>query len=172
MADQANSAPRVQRRSWGARELALMGLLVALGTLSAHVLGVPVAGARAFPVQHAINVLCGVLLGPGPAVAVALAISLLRNLLGVGTLFAFPGSIFGAFLAGMSYRATGKPEMAVIGELVGTGIIGGLAAFAMARWLLGQDATAAAFVVSFLLSALVGAVVAYLILRLPGVVRR
>jgi len=148
-----------------------MGLFVALGTLSAHALGVPIGLARVFPVQHAINVLAGVLLGPGPAVAVALAICLLRNLLGLGTLFAFPGSVFGAFLAAISYRATGKPGAAVVGELIGTGIIGALVAFAMARWLLGQDATAAAFVISFLGSALVGAVVAYRILRVPGVRR-
>lgn len=148
-----------------------MGLFVAVGTLSAHLLGIPVGLARVFPVQHSINVLAAVTLGPGPAVLVAVVVSLLRNLLGLGTLFAFPGSVFGALLAGMAYRVTGRPGAAVVGELVGTGIVGALAAFAMARWLLGQEAVASAFILSFSASAAVGAVIAWLILRairLPG----
>ena len=151
---------------FGARELALMGLLVAVGTLAAPALGIPVGLARVFPVQHTINVLAGVMLGPWPAVLIAVVISLLRNILGLGTIFAFPGSIFGSFLAGMAYRLSGRPLAAVAGELVGTGIIGALAAYGLARWLLGQEAVAAAFIVSFSTSALAGAVIAYVILRL------
>lgn len=153
-------------KQWtGARALALMGLFVAVGTLSAHLLGIPAGPARAFPVQHTINVLGGVLLGPGPAVLVALAVSTLRNMLGLGTLFAFPGSVFGALLAGLAYRATGRPVAAVVGEIVGTGILGSLGAFVMGRWLLGQELAATAFMLSFIASATAGAVIAYFILR-------
>lgn len=157
-----NGAPSGQSRG---RAVAWMGLLAAVGTLSAHVLGVPVGLARVFPVQHAINVIAGVLLGPGPAVAIALVVSLLRNMLGLGTLFAFPGSVFGAWLAGAAYRATGRPVAAAVGEVMGTGVIGALAAFWMARGLLGQEAAAATFVISFLASSIAGAVIGLVVLR-------
>lgn len=149
----------------GARDVALMGLLVAVGTFSAHLLGVPVGLARVFPVQHSINVIAGVLLGPGPAVLVAVVVSALRNLLGTGTLFAFPGSVFGALLAGIVYRLVGRVWGAVVGEIMGTGLVGALGAFLLARWFLGQEAVALAFVPSFAASSAAGAVIAYLILR-------
>ena len=53
----------------------------------------PVFGSKCAPVQHLINVLCAVILGPGYGVAAAFVSSLIRNLLGLGTLLAFPGSI-------------------------------------------------------------------------------
>lgn len=142
-----------------------MGLLVAIGTLSAHVLGVPIGVARVFPVQHSINVLSAVWLGPGRAVLVALVISALRNALGTGTPLAFPGSVFGALLAGLAYRATGRPGAAVLGELVGTGVVGSAAAYWLASQVLGQQPAALTLALSFMASAGVGAAVAYWIVR-------
>lgn len=147
------------------RAVAWMGLLAAVGTLASHVFAIPVGPVRVFPVQHAINVVAGVLLGPGPAAAIALVVSLLRNMLGLGTLFAFPGSIFGALLAAAAYRATGRTVAAAVGEVIGTGIIGALAAFGMARFLLGQEAAAAAFVVSFMASSAAGALIGLAVLK-------
>ena len=48
------------------------------------------------------------MLGPGYAVGIAFGSSLLRNLLGWGTLLAFPGSMFGALLAGLFYRGVSE----------------------------------------------------------------
>ena len=59
-------------------------------------------------------------------------ISLLRNLMGMGTLLAFPGSIIGAFLAGMLYKNTNKISLAFIGEVIGTGLIGALISYPIA----------------------------------------
>ena len=78
--------------------------LAAIGTLSAHLVYIPAGASKCFPVQHAINVLCAVILGPKEAVSVAFVISCLRNMAGTGSLLAFPGSMIGAFLAGLAYR--------------------------------------------------------------------
>ena len=52
----------------------------------------PVFGSKCAPIQHMVNIICAVMLGPGYGVAVAFCASLLRNLLGLGSLMAFPGS--------------------------------------------------------------------------------
>lgn len=149
---------------FGARPLALMGVLVALGT-AASMLIIPVGPAKAYPVQHTINVLAAVMLGPVEATLVAMAVGVLRNLLGLGTVLALPGGMIGAFLAGVMYRSLGRQEGAVIGEVFGTGILGALASVPIVRLVLGQEMVALALVVPFGLSSGVGAVIAYVLLR-------
>ncbi|MGI6034486.1 MAG: energy coupling factor transporter S component ThiW [Limnochordia bacterium] len=148
--------------------LTLMGLLVAIGTLSAHLIWFPAGIAKAFPVQHAINVIAGVLLGPIPAAMIALVIGILRNLLGIGTLMAFPGGIIGAYVAGLVYQRTGRTQAAVLGEILGTGLGGALGAFLLARFILGQDLAAFFFVIPFAISSAAGAILAYFILTILG----
>lgn len=144
--------------------LVLMGLFVALGVILSrfHLL---VFGAKAFPIQHFINVLAGVILGPAPAVGVAFVIGLLRNLLGVGTLLAFPGGMIGALLAGVLYRRFGKIWAAVVGEVIGTGLIGALLAFPVAKFVMENDVIAWVYVVPFALSSVTGAIVAFVLLQ-------
>ena len=89
-------------------KLTLAALLVAIGTLSAHLIYIPAGISKCFPVQHAINVLGAVILGPGYATAVAFVISCLRNMFGTGSLLAFPGSMIGACLAGLCYSRFGS----------------------------------------------------------------
>jgi energy coupling factor transporter S component ThiW len=141
------------------RNLVFMGILVAIGTLSAHITAIPVAGAKVFPVQHAINVVTGVFLGPGQAVLVAFGIGLLRNMIGTGTPLAFPGGMIGAFFAGLLYRASGKAWMASAGELFGTGLIGALVSYPIAQYVLGKPAAALTYVVPFSMSSGVGALI-------------
>jgi energy coupling factor transporter S component ThiW len=150
--------------SFTLRKLTAIGLLVAIGTIAAP-FSIPVGVARAYPVQHAINVLAGVLLGPVPAVAAAVLTSALRNLLGTGTPLAFPGSIFGALLAGLAFNHFGNEYWAVAGELVGTGLIGALVSFPLAKWLLGFSGLAYFYIVPFALSSFVGCVLAVFILK-------
>ena len=109
-------------------KLTLAALLVAIGTLSAHLIYIPAGISKCFPVQHAINVLGAVILGPGYATAVAFVISCLRNMFGTGSLLAFPGSMIGACLAGLCYSRFGSVKAAMAGEIFGTGILGGLTA--------------------------------------------
>ncbi|NLX91389.1 MAG: energy coupling factor transporter S component ThiW [Firmicutes bacterium] len=147
------------------RKIVSVGLLVALGTVAAP-FSIPVGVAKVYPVQHAINVLAGALLGPGAAVLAAALTSTLRNLIGTGTLLAFPGSIFGALLAGLAFRLLKRDYFAALGEVLGTGLIGALAAFPLAKWLLGFTGLAYAFIIPFALSSLAGSIIGLILLRL------
>ncbi|MFD2759968.1 energy coupling factor transporter S component ThiW [Lentibacillus juripiscarius] len=145
------------------RLLTTMAVFVAIGTLGAQLLWFPAGVAKAYPVQHAVNVMVAVTLGPGPAVVIAFMIGLLRNMLGLGTLLAFPGGMIGAFLAGYLYKKTDKIAMAAVGEAVGTGIIGALFAVPFARVLLGSSAGALFFLPSFLVSSVTGALIGWFV---------
>ncbi|NLM45938.1 MAG: energy coupling factor transporter S component ThiW [Firmicutes bacterium] len=143
-----------------------MALLAALGTAAGFFPAMPFFGAKLFPVQHAINVLAAVFFGPGPAVLVAFVIAVLRNLLAVGTVLAFPGGMVGALVAGLLYRHTRRDWAAAVGEVFGTGVLGALLSVPLARLLLGQEAVAFTYIIPFTLSSLAGAVAAFMILRI------
>ncbi|TFJ92704.1 energy coupling factor transporter S component ThiW [Lentibacillus salicampi] len=145
------------------RLLTTMAVFVAIGTLGAQLLWFPAGVAKAYPVQHAVNVMAAVTLGPGPAVMIAFMIGLLRNMLGLGTLLAFPGGIIGALLAGYLFRVTGKNGMAALGEAIGTGVFGSLFAVPFARILLGSSAGAFFFIPSFLVSSITGALIGWFV---------
>ena len=70
-------------------------------------LSFPVFGSKCAPVQHMVNILFAVFLGPWYGLAGAFTSSLLRNLMSLGSLMAFPGSMFGALLCGLAYRSDG-----------------------------------------------------------------
>ena len=82
------------------KKLALAGVLTALAVVGSF-LSVPVAGSKCAPVQHMVNILAAVTLGPGWGVGIAFCASLLRNVLGLGSLMAFPGSMVGALCCGL-----------------------------------------------------------------------
>lgn len=139
--------------------LTLASILCAVA-VAGSTLSFPVLGSKCAPVQHMVNVVCGVLLGPGYAVGAALCASLIRNLLGLGSLLAFPGSMCGAALCALAFQKSGKTVAAVLGEVVGTGAIGGLLAYPVAVLFMGVSAGSVAFyayVVPFLVSTAVGA---------------
>lgn len=148
------------------RKLTTASLLAAIGSMSSHIISVPIGASRVFPVQHAINLLAGVLFGPSHGVAIAFVISLIRNLTGTGTLLAFPGSIFGAFLAGFLFKKTNKPLFSAVGEVFGTGVIGGLVSYPIAKFLMGREAALFAFVGPFILSSVVGVILGYTIFKM------
>ena len=145
------------------RLLTTMALLVAIGTLGSQLIWFPAGVAKAYPVQHAVNVLAAVMLGPGPAVTIAFVIGLLRNMLGLGSLLAFPGGMIGAFLAGYLYKKFGKKYFAALGEVVGTGIIGALFSVPFAKILMGTSFGALFFIPPFLVSSITGAGIALFI---------
>ena len=109
------------------KKLALAGILCAVAVVGS-MFSFPVFGSKCAPVQHMVNVLCAVLLGPWYGVGVAFVASLLRNLLGLGSLMAFPGSMCGALLCGIVYHKTRQLLPTLAGEVFGTGILGRLAA--------------------------------------------
>ncbi len=141
------------------KKLAVAGMLVALGViLSAF--AIPIGASKCFPIQHMVNVIAGVFLGPWYAVAMAFCTSLIRNLTGTGTPLAFPGSMVGALCCGLLYRYTAKIPLAYIGEVVGTGILGGMLCFPVAVLLMGKEAALFTYVVPFLISTVGGTIIA------------
>ncbi len=147
------------------KKLTLSALLVAIGTLTGHVFFIPVGAAKCFPIQHTINILSAVILGPWYAVANAFLTSLLRNILGTGSLLAFPGSMIGALLAGFLYKKTNKQGIALFGEVLGTGFLGALIAYPVAKLLMGKDVALFFFVLPFMLSTIGGTIIGYGILK-------
>ena len=87
------------------QKLTLAGLFCAIAVVGS-MFSFPMFGSKCAPIQHMINVLCAVLLGPWYGLGAAFAASLIRNLLGLGSLMAFPGSMVGALLCGLAYHKT------------------------------------------------------------------
>ncbi|MCR1971742.1 energy coupling factor transporter S component ThiW [Clostridium cochlearium] len=150
------------------KKLTFSALLVALGALLGNLIFIPIGAAKCFPVQHAINVISAVILGPFYSVSIAFCISFLRNIVGTGSLLAFPGSMIGAAIAGVLYKKTGKEFLAVLGEIIGTGLIGGLLAFPMAKFIMGKEVAGLFFIVPFSISSVGGSIIGYTIIKLIG----
>ena len=147
------------------RKIALAGVLTAVGVLGGT-LSVPVGFSKCCPMQSVINIIGGVFLGPWYATAMAFCVALLRNLLGTGSIMAFPGSMCGALLAGLRYRCQPKLLMSWLGEIIGTGIISALLAWPIAIFILGTPSAPFAYVVPFMTAALVGVVIASVLMFL------
>lgn len=142
--------------------LTLAGILVAVAVVGS-LFSFPVFGSKCSPVQHMVNVLCGALLGPGYALAAGFLAALIRNLTGLGSLLAFPGSMCGALLCGLVWKYTRNLPLTLCGEVFGTGIIGGLLAYPIAVAFMGVSAGNVAFyayVVPFLISTVAGSLIA------------
>lgn len=146
------------------KQLVVTAMFIALGVLLAPLVSFPLGGARVFPLQHMINVLLVLLVGWRYSVAGAFCISSIRIAMGVGTLLAYPGSMIGAFLSGLVYERTHSLWGAVVGEIIGTGIIGGLISYPIAAFILNSKAVALyTLVVAFLPNTIIGAIAAAII---------
>lgn len=148
------------------KKLALAGVLCAVA-VTGSLFSFPVFGSKCSPVQHMVNILCAVFLGPGYGVDAAFGAALIRNLLGLGSLMAFPGSMFGALVCGLVYKKTKNILGTLIGEVFGTAILGGLCAYPVAIFLMGQDAAGIAFyayIIPFLISTAAGALISAVLL--------
>ena len=148
------------------RKLSIAGIFCAVAVVGS-LFSFPVFASKCAPVQHMVNILCAVLLGPWYGVGVAFCASLLRNLLGLGSLMAFPGSMCGALLCGIVYHKTKNLLATLCGEVFGTGIIGGLLAWPVAVFLMGKaagDIAFYAYIVPFLVSTVGGSIIAGVVL--------
>ena len=77
------------------KRLAVSGMLTALAVALSG-FSIPIGASRCFPAQHLVNVIAGVFLGPVYGTGIAFCTSLARNIIGTGSLLAFPGSMVGA----------------------------------------------------------------------------
>jgi energy coupling factor transporter S component ThiW len=142
-------------------------ILVALGVALSPFTSIPIGIAKINPAQHFVNVVGAVLLGPWWATGIALAIGILRNAMGTGTLLAFPGGMIGAFLAGLAYRYSRSIYLGALGEMIGTGLLGATAsAFIIAPVLMGKAIALGALIIAFSGSTIAGSIIGVLALNL------
>jgi len=148
------------------KNVALSVILVAVAVALSPIF-IPVGIAKCFPAQHMVNVLAGVMLGPLYAVVIATTAAVIRNILGLGTLLAFPGGMIGAFLAGLAYKRFKNVYVAGAGEIVGTGLLGALAsAWIVAPVFMGKSMAMATLIIAFSVSTLGGTVFGIIALHL------
>lgn len=143
------------------KKLAVAGIFCAVAVVGS-LFSFPVFASKCSPVQHMVNILCAVLLGPGYGLGAAFGAALIRNLLGLGSLLAFPGSMCGALVCGLVYSKTRNIFATLVGEVLGTALIGGLCAYPVAIFFMGQSAgniAYYAYILPFLISTAGGAVI-------------
>ena len=138
------------------KKLTISAMLVAVAVILSS-FSIPIGASRCFPIQHMVNVIAAVFLGPVYGVSMAFCTALIRNLLGTGSLLAFPGSMVGAFISAMVFKYTKSRIGAYIGEVFGTGILGGMLCYP-------QKAALFTFVGPFLASTLCGTIIAAIII--------
>ncbi|HDK9006282.1 TPA: energy coupling factor transporter S component ThiW, partial [Staphylococcus aureus] len=134
------------------RKLAITALLISINVVLSSIIIIPLGPVKAAPVQHFVNVLSAVIVGPWYGLAQALISSILRVLFGTGTAFAFPGSMIGVLLASMFYIYRKHIFMAAVGEVLGTGVIGSLICIPLAYFLGLQDFFIKPLMITFIVS--------------------
>ena len=143
--------------------LAVMAFMIALGVVISPILRFE----GMCPMAHFINITCAVLLGPWHSLICAIAIGIIRMIfMGIPPL-ALTGAIFGAFLSGIFYRLSkGKIICAVLGEIVGTGIIGAIVSYPVMTYIWGKTGLTWFFYVpSFICGTLIGGSIAFVFLK-------
>ena len=114
------------------KKLCIASILCAVAVVGS-MFAIPVFGSKCAPIQHMVSILCAVLLGPWYGVAVAFySQSYSVIFMGIGSLMAFPGSMFGALLCGIVYWKSKSITFTLIAEVFGTSILGGLSAYPIA----------------------------------------
>lgn len=138
-------------------------MMVAIGVVISPILRVE----GMCPMAHFVNVVCAVLLGPWYSLLCATMIGIIRMMLmGIPPL-ALTGAVFGAFLSGVFYQMSkGKIICAVLGEVIGTGVIGAVISYPVMTVLWGREGLSWLFYVpSFLCATLIGGNIAYVFLQ-------
>lgn len=147
----------------GLLKMVVLSMLVALGVVISPILRVE----GMCPMAHFINIVCSVFLGPWYSLLCATLIGIIRMItMGIPPL-ALTGAVFGAFLSGVFYRISkGKLICAVLGEVIGTGIIGAIVSYPVMTFIWGREGLSWLFYVpSFICGTLIGGSIAYAFLR-------
>ena len=122
------------------KKLALAGVLTALAIVGSFI-SVPVAGSKCAPVQHMVNILAAVTLGPAWGVGI------------------------GALCCGLVYKKFHILSLTCLAEAIGTGFLGALAAYPVALYLMGiAPAGLFVYVVPFLISTVAGSILAFILI--------
>ncbi|EHJ07977.1 energy coupling factor transporter S component ThiW [Staphylococcus simiae] len=146
------------------RKLTITALLIAVNVVLSSIIIIPLGPVKAAPVQHFVNVLSAVLVGPWYGLAQALISSVIRLLFGTGSVFAFPGSMIGVLLASAFYFYRKHIFMAAVGEVLGTGIIGSLVCIPLSYFIGFDDFLIKPLMITFIVSSAIGALISYFLL--------
>ena len=147
----------------GLIKMTFLAMMVAIGVVISPILRVE----GMCPMAHFINIVCAVMMGPWYSLLCAVLIGIIRMMfMGIPPL-ALTGAVFGAFLSGILYRLSrGRMIFAVVGEVIGTGIIGAMASYPGMTFLVGREGRSLLFYVpSFLCGTLIGGGVAFIFLK-------
>lgn len=151
------------KNSKGLLKMIMLSMLVAVGVVISPLLRVE----GMCPMAHFINIVCSVFLGPWYSLLCATLIGIIRMItMGIPPL-ALTGAVFGALLSGVFYRLSkGKILCAVLGEIIGTGIVGAIVSYPVMTFLWGKAGLSWLFYVpSFICGTLIGGSIAYVFLR-------
>lgn len=151
------------KNSKGLLKMVVLSMLVALGVVISPILRFE----GMCPMAHFINIVCSVLLGPWYSLLCATLIGIIRMaIMGIPPI-ALTGAVFGAVLSGVFYRASkGKILFAVLGEIIGTGIVGAICSYPVMSLLWGKTGLTWLFYVpSFVCGTLIGGSIAFVFLR-------
>lgn len=146
------------------KKIAFVGLFIALEVLLSGT-SIPVGATKIMPLQHTLNAAAGILLGPWYAMIAAFFTAIIRVSLGTGTIFAFPGGIFGGLVVGYLYKITGK-DISVIGEPIGTALIGGTLSALLFAPAIGVSGSVWFFIYLFALSSIPGSIIGYFFVKI------
>jgi energy coupling factor transporter S component ThiW len=145
------------------RHVAMAAVLIAVATALSP-LSIPVGPTKVFPIQHMTNAIAGVLLGPLHAVFIAIIVGILRNALGTGTFFAFPGGIPGALVVGLFHRYVVKKDLIALTEPIGTGIGGAISWLIVQAGVIKSPLSLIGFISAFLASSIPGSILGFAVL--------
>ena len=150
-------------KSKGLLKMVVLSMMIALGVVISPILRFE----GMCPMAHLINIVCSVLLGPWYSLLCATLIGIIRMaIMGIPPI-ALTGAIFGAYLSGVLYRMSkGKILFAVLGEIIGTGIIGAIVSYPVMTFFWGKEGLSWLFYVpSFICGTLIGGSIAFVFLR-------
>ena len=158
----STSVSKMSHGGISTKKTALVAVLVAV-TVVLSPINFPVGSSKCYPAQHMINGIAGVLLGPWYAAVMALFTGVIRNMLGLGTLHAFPGGIPGALVVGLFYRYV-KTDLAALVEPLGTVVIGATISALVVAPYLGKSFTVAFWWIAFAASSIPGSIIGFIAL--------
>jgi energy coupling factor transporter S component ThiW len=162
--DASASMGNESSRTISTRKLAFSAVMIAV-TVVLSPFYIPLGTTKCFPAQHMVNGVAGVLVGPWYAAFMALATGIIRNVLNMGTLYAFPGGIPGAIVVGLVYRYVKKTDLAAVTEPLGTVVIGATLSALIFAPMQGHLLTLYFFWVAFAVSSVPGSVLGFLVLK-------
>ena len=163
-ASSQSSGPEPAEGAIDTKRIALAAVLIA-ATVVLSPIHFPIGSSKCYPAQHMVNGIAGVLLGPWYAAVMAFFTGVIRNLLGLGTLHAFPGGVPGGLVVGLVYRYVKRSDLAAITEPLGTVVIGATISALVVAPYLGKAFTVAFWWIAFAASSIPGSIIGFVILK-------